>query len=151
MLARKALYVSALNALIDHGLNVSYDSIGAEERNDLSINHVPQRITCHFDLEGVPCIATCRPVGCGEEHVAVVYNSNDAELAEHLCRVGNSMTYLRAGITAGSFYVERKRGPYIMSTPMKRCNFRYTRLDSQRLRNVVVEPNGFAAEGDFII
>lgn len=151
MSARKALYVRALNALVENGLDLSYDSIGEEERNHLSMSQAPQRVTCQFDIEGVPCVATCRPTGCGEEKVVVVYNSHDVEKAEDLCRVGCTIQHLRPGITAGTFQVERRRGPYIMSTPPRCDNFRCTRLDHARLRGVHFEPNGFAAEGRLIV
>lgn len=143
MRGRQSLFVSALNALIDNGLDLSYDSIEEAERRP-SMNHAPQRITCQFSIQGIPCITTCRPDGYGEERVAVIYNSNDAPLVEHICQVGNAIQLLRPGITAGLFYVERESGPYIMSTRTSINNFRYTRPDLQRLVTVVVEPNGFA-------
>ena len=149
--AKRNLSVAALNALVDHGLKLSYASTTEEERTHSTMNHAPLRLSILFEADGVPCVAACRPAGYGEEKVAAVYDCADVDRAVHLCQVGTAIHNTPEGTTAVFFYVERERGPYIMSTEDGTASFRYTLPTARRLSRLDVAPQGFAAEGRFIL
>ena len=149
--ARRNLAVSATNALLEHGMPRLLEDLDPSERGTGDF-HAP-RMRVNFFLDGVPCCATSKPAGYGEEKIAVIYDTNSVDPAIIQTVLDHFALPLPRGTryTATSFWFEREYGPYVQIPDNdKPSAFYFRTASSDHLRtlcNLDVTPNGFGASG----
>ena len=150
--AFEALALGGTNALIANGLNTAYESVSAEQKKSLHMTD-EDGVDTSFVLNGINCVATSKPSGCGEERITVLYNSTNLQYAKKL-NLCATLFWRTKGITAVQVTLERKRGPYIMKAGRKRriCKnvFKSKKNEVEALSRLNIQPNGSAREGPFI-
>ena len=142
--AYASLVASGVNALVEHGLNLSYESVSDFEKQILTMSDEPG-VDAHFAIGEVRCVATSKPAGCGEERITILYGSSNLTRAKQI----NGCSNARFGTsTAARVTLERWNGPYIMDR--QRGDFRCTRVDKATLASLDVQPQGYETSGPII-
>ena len=136
--AWETLVVAGTNALRAAGLPLAYGDAMADEKG-----HVAR-----FAIDGVPCVAASRPIGFGEENIAIVYDTQDVGVAVENARCAGALE----GGTAAKCILERERGPYIMKVSrLTRWTLRSTASSRAALAKVDIQPDGYTLNGPFIL
>lgn len=103
------------------------------------------RVTFHFEFDGLPALASVSNAGYGELAINVAINPN--AYAENYIRSFNAG--LHAGDAFASGYLERKLGAWLQTSANPIGSFRRVLLD--RLSDVSVLPLGFVDTGKFMM
>jgi hypothetical protein len=137
--AYTSLVAAGVNALIENGLNLSYESLSDFEKNALCLEPEEQKpIDVHFSIGDVRCVATSGGRGLGEERITILYGSTDLKRAKY---INDCMNPSLGKGTAVKVTLERWRGPVIRKR--NRSGFRCARADKAVLVNVQVQPMGY--------
>ena len=137
--AYMSLVAAGVNALVDNGLSLSYESLSWFEQNATVLAPEEQKpIDAQFTIGDVPCVATCSGRGLGEERITILYRSTNLARAKQINDCGNPS--LGKG-TAAKVTLERWKGPFIRKR--YRGDFRCKHVDRATLSGIGVQPQGF--------